>query len=95
MALSKWATERGERVLVVSAVLTSVATILTLLRIYARAFIVKQMGADDWTVIAALVGSKEIRRPLVLAYMRTRHFPGRFSAFLSQVCPCPLPYRSG
>ena len=57
MALSKWATVRGERVLIVNAVFTSLATVLTIVRIYARAVLVKQVGADDWTIIVALVRS--------------------------------------
>lgn len=55
MAVSEWSTWRGERVLIVSAVFTCLATIFSAIRIYTRSFIVKQMGADDWTILVALV----------------------------------------
>ncbi|EAU33640.1 conserved hypothetical protein [Aspergillus terreus NIH2624] len=48
-------TPRGQHALTVSAVFTSLATFFTILRIYTRAFIVKQMGADDWTILVSLV----------------------------------------
>lgn len=63
MAMSEYATHRGEQVLIVSAVFTSLATFLTIIRIYARVFLVRQLGADDWTIIVAVVGSKTILSP--------------------------------
>lgn len=46
---------RGREALVVSAIFTSLSTILTAIRIYTRAFLVRQMGSDDWTIIVSLV----------------------------------------
>lgn len=46
---------RGQHALAVSAIFTSLATVLTIVRIYTRAFMVKQMGGDDWTIIISLV----------------------------------------
>ncbi|OJJ64357.1 hypothetical protein ASPSYDRAFT_84371 [Aspergillus sydowii CBS 593.65] len=48
---------RGQHALAVSATFTSLATVLTIVRIYTRAFMVKQMGADDWTIIISLAFS--------------------------------------
>ncbi|KAI9372901.1 hypothetical protein BJX61DRAFT_542266 [Aspergillus egyptiacus] len=48
---------RGRQALAVSAVFTCLATFLTAVRIYTRAFMVKQMGLDDWTIIVSLTFS--------------------------------------
>jgi hypothetical protein len=48
-------TSRGRGALVVSAVFTSLATLLVIIRIYTRAILVKQMGADDYAILVALV----------------------------------------
>lgn len=48
-------TSRGRDALAVSTVFTSLATALVAIRIYTRAFMVKQMGADDYTLLVALV----------------------------------------
>lgn len=48
-------TSRGRSALAVSAVFTTLATMLVLIRIYTRAIMVKQMGADDYAIIASLV----------------------------------------
>lgn len=50
-------TSRGRGALAVSAVFTSLATMVVLVRIYTRAFMVKQMGADDYAILASLVFS--------------------------------------
>ncbi|KAJ5292972.1 uncharacterized protein N7443_008925 [Penicillium atrosanguineum] len=50
-------TSRGQGALAVSAVFTSLATFVVLVRIYTRAFMVKQMGADDYAIMASLVFS--------------------------------------
>jgi hypothetical protein len=48
-------TARGREALSVSIAFTTLATVFTFIRIYTRTFLVKQMGADDWTIIVALV----------------------------------------
>lgn len=48
-------TERGRSALAVSIVFTCLATFLTAARVYTRACIVKQIGADDYTLLVALV----------------------------------------
>lgn len=48
-------TSRGRSALAVSIVFTSLATALVLVRIYTRAVLVKQMGADDYAILIALV----------------------------------------
>ncbi|KAJ5495745.1 hypothetical protein N7539_000861 [Penicillium diatomitis] len=50
-------TPRGRSALAVSTVFTCLATALTLIRIYTRAFWAKKIGSDDYTVIAALTCS--------------------------------------
>lgn len=52
-------TSRGRSALAVSAVFTSLATFLVLIRIYTRAVMVKQMGADDYAIIVSLVRISE------------------------------------
>ncbi|KAL4817528.1 hypothetical protein BDW67DRAFT_30499 [Aspergillus spinulosporus] len=47
----------GRHALAISAVFTCLATALAAIRIYTRAFLVKQMGSDDWTIIISLVFS--------------------------------------
>lgn len=37
-------------VIIVSAVLTGLSTVVVLLRLYTRQFILKTAGADDWTM---------------------------------------------
>lgn len=56
MAVSEWATTRGEGVLAASGVFTCLATILTAVRVYTRAYIVKRTGLDDWIILVSLVG---------------------------------------
>lgn len=48
-------TPRGRSSLAVSIVFTCLATVLVLIRVYTRAFMVKQMGSDDYTILIALV----------------------------------------
>ncbi|PLB55470.1 putative integral membrane protein [Aspergillus steynii IBT 23096] len=48
---------RGRQALTTSAVFTCLATLLVVIRIYTRAFLVKQMGADDWTILVSLAFS--------------------------------------
>jgi hypothetical protein len=49
-------TPRGRSALAVSTIFTSLATAVVLVRVYTRAVLVKQMGADDYTILVALVG---------------------------------------
>ncbi|OGM45087.1 hypothetical protein ABOM_006658 [Aspergillus bombycis] len=48
---------RGRYALSVSATFTCLATCATALRIYTRAFMVKQMGIDDWAILSSLACS--------------------------------------
>lgn len=48
-------TPRGRDALAVSTVFTTLATVFVAIRIYTRAFMVKQMGADDYALLIALV----------------------------------------
>ncbi|KAI9046230.1 putative integral membrane protein [Aspergillus affinis] len=48
---------RSRQALTTSAVFTSLATFFVVIRIYTRAFLVKQMGADDWTILVSLAFS--------------------------------------
>ncbi|KAL4972068.1 hypothetical protein BDW66DRAFT_155060 [Aspergillus desertorum] len=48
---------RGRHALAISAIFTCMATALAVIRIYTRAFMVKQMGSDDWTIIVSLAFS--------------------------------------
>jgi hypothetical protein len=48
-------TTRGREALSLSIAFTTLATVFTFIRIYTRTFLVKQMGADDWAIIVALV----------------------------------------
>ncbi|KAJ6188491.1 hypothetical protein N7519_003399 [Penicillium mononematosum] len=50
-------TSRGHQALATSAVFTTIATFIAAVRIYTRAFLVKQMGADDYVVIVSLAFS--------------------------------------
>lgn len=47
--------DRGRQSLVVTAVLTSLATVIVALRMYARAGILKSIGREDWTILVAWV----------------------------------------
>lgn len=47
---------RGQRALVVTTVLTGLATLVVAMRLYARVGIMKIMGREDWAVLFALVG---------------------------------------
>ncbi|KAL3452563.1 hypothetical protein BJX65DRAFT_266482 [Aspergillus insuetus] len=48
---------RGRQALAVSGVFTCLATFLAAVRIYTRAYMVKQLGADDWTILVSLAFS--------------------------------------
>ncbi|KAJ5380858.1 uncharacterized protein N7496_003286 [Penicillium cataractarum] len=50
-------TSRGRSALAVSIVFTCLATAIVLVRVYTRAILVKQMGADDYTILVALAFS--------------------------------------
>ncbi|KAJ5189369.1 hypothetical protein N7491_005703 [Penicillium cf. griseofulvum] len=50
-------TARGHQALAISAVFTSIATFITAVRIFTRAFLVKQMGADDYVILVSLAFS--------------------------------------
>ncbi|KAJ5899561.1 hypothetical protein N7495_004305 [Penicillium taxi] len=45
---------RGHAALAIIIVFTTISTILASIRVFTRAFIVRQMGADDWMIIVAL-----------------------------------------
>lgn len=47
--------DRGRQSLVVTAVLTSLATLAVALRLWARAGMLKIMGPEDWFILVALV----------------------------------------
>lgn len=49
---------RGSSLIVGQWTTVSIASILVILRIYARAFLRKIAGADDWTIVIALVYTK-------------------------------------
>jgi hypothetical protein len=53
---------RGRQALAVSGVFTCLATFLAAVRIYTRAYMVKQLGADDWTILVSLVSYHELLR---------------------------------
>lgn len=53
--MATMSTARGHSALAVSAVFTSLATLLVMIRIYTRAILVKQMGADDYAILISLV----------------------------------------
>ena len=50
-------TPRGRQALAVSIVFTVLATVIATVRIGTRAFIVKQMGADDYVILISLAFS--------------------------------------
>lgn len=49
--------ERGQRALVVTAILTGVAIIIVGMRLFARLGLMKITGREDWSVLIALVFS--------------------------------------
>jgi hypothetical protein len=51
-------TKRGQNALNISIIFTSLATFIVAVRVYARGFLVKQIGADDITIIISLVITK-------------------------------------
>ncbi|KAL4932780.1 putative integral membrane protein [Aspergillus undulatus] len=67
---------RGQHALAVSAIFTSLATVFTLVRMYTRAFLVKQIGADDWTILISLAFSWAFFGLFVgeTAYLMGEHF---------------------
>lgn len=54
---------RGQRAMVVTAVLTSIAGFIVVLRFYARIGLMKNTGREDWAVLAALVRGHTQLRP--------------------------------
>lgn len=50
-------TSRGHQALAISIVFTTIATFITAVRIFTRAFLVKQMGADDYVILVSLAFS--------------------------------------
>ncbi|KOS43375.1 hypothetical protein ACN38_g5726 [Penicillium nordicum] len=50
-------TSRGHQALAVSIVFTTIATFITAIRIFTRAFLVKQMGGDDYVILVSLAFS--------------------------------------
>ncbi|KAI7776436.1 integral membrane protein [Diaporthe eres] len=77
-------------VIIVSAVLTGLSTVVVLLRLYTRQFILKTAGADDWTCLFGAIfsynfGMNVIKVSFLLQYRRI--FP---SHALKVVCLCGL-----
>ena len=52
---------RGPEILAVCGALVGLALVVVLLRIYVRARMVRHVGVDDWTIIAAMVCSTCLR----------------------------------
>ena len=50
------AQDRGPQFLTVFGTGTAIASILVLLRLWVRAYIIRKVGLDDWFVAASLVG---------------------------------------
>ncbi|CDM35154.1 hypothetical protein CBS147339_7059 [Penicillium roqueforti] len=50
-------TPRGHQALAISIVFTTIATLIAAVRILTRAFLVKQMGADDYVILVSLAFS--------------------------------------
>jgi hypothetical protein len=48
---------KGGQILAICGVLVAVCLVIVMLRIWVRARIIRQVGADDWTMIAAMVCS--------------------------------------
>lgn len=46
---------RGNRALVVTAVLTALSILVVAMRVYARMALIKMMGREDWTIVISLV----------------------------------------
>jgi hypothetical protein len=46
---------RGPEILAICGSLVGLALVTVLLRVYVRVAMVKHMGADDWTIVAAMV----------------------------------------
>lgn len=46
---------RGPEILAICGSLVGVALVVVAVRIYVRIAMVKHMGADDWTIVAAMV----------------------------------------
>lgn len=69
-------TPRGRDALAVSTVFTTLATVFVAIRIYTRAFMVKQMGADDYAILIALVRTQRTKS------MRLRETKHRSIGFL-------------
>jgi hypothetical protein len=47
--------DRGPEILAVCGSLVGIALVVVVLRIWVRAKLVRHVGADDWTIIAAMV----------------------------------------
>lgn len=47
---------RGQRALVVTAVLTGIAALIVAMRFLARVGLMKITGREDWTILLSLVG---------------------------------------
>lgn len=46
---------RGNRALVVTAVLTVLSILIVSMRVFARVALIKMMGREDWTIVISLV----------------------------------------
>lgn len=51
---------RGRVALVTTAVLTSISAFVVALRFFTRVWLVKYVGRDDWTILAALVSRRAV-----------------------------------
>ena len=59
---------RGSSIIVGQWTTVSIASILVILRIYARAFLRKIAGADDWTIVIALVYIKFTKKTYIFTW---------------------------
>ena len=53
---------RGPGLIIVECIALSVAMVCLLLRLYVRAFLMRNTGLDDWIMVAAMVGTR--RQPI-------------------------------
>jgi hypothetical protein len=81
---------RGRQALAVSGVFTCLATFLAAVRIYTRAYMVKQLGADDWTILVSLVSSPKLFQTIIYLLTLPSLSAGLFLVFLSAVRPLVL-----
>lgn len=79
---------RGTKALSISIAFTSLATCFVLFRFYARVFVVKRTGPDDWMSLVSLVCLRTGRHSMRLDYRLTKlssYFPLLSWAYLLAV----------